>query len=285
MNTTEFSIEFDKMYDNLASMGAPGVDAYEKSLFLTYAQESIVKSLVTGTPNISILNESFEIDESTRRSLDNIVYPFHAYNDLTKHNLVKLVRTISTPKNENELVTEHMLNEGLSYLVKIDDDTYNDMWFIMQEQANINFGSCGSKWVDVIPKGHDEYTQIYNPFRLPNIYQIWRFNLNSKSLSNSLSTKNGFELISNSAVDEYKCRYIKKPKPIIVDSLYTSNTYLYENYAANATLSIDNIQDVTECELNSKIHRLILNKAVELAIATYKESNFQNKLITNQGLT
>ena len=43
MTTTEFSNEFDILYESIASNGAPPLDDYEKSVLLTQAQEILVK--------------------------------------------------------------------------------------------------------------------------------------------------------------------------------------------------------------------------------------------------
>ena len=43
MTTQEFSLEFDLLYNNISSNQAPGLTEYEKSTFLTQAQEEIVK--------------------------------------------------------------------------------------------------------------------------------------------------------------------------------------------------------------------------------------------------
>lgn len=42
MNTTEFSNEFDVLYNQVNSNQAPGLDEYEKSVVLTKAQDEIV---------------------------------------------------------------------------------------------------------------------------------------------------------------------------------------------------------------------------------------------------
>lgn len=43
MTVEEFSDQFDILYNNITSNQAPGLDEYEKSIFLTRAQEDIVK--------------------------------------------------------------------------------------------------------------------------------------------------------------------------------------------------------------------------------------------------
>jgi hypothetical protein len=49
MTTKEFKREFDILYNNIMSDQAPSIDAYEKSVFLTKAQEEIVASIYEGS--------------------------------------------------------------------------------------------------------------------------------------------------------------------------------------------------------------------------------------------
>ena len=44
MDHIEFSNEFDVLYNNIMSNAAPGLNEYEKSVFLTKGQEEIVKN-------------------------------------------------------------------------------------------------------------------------------------------------------------------------------------------------------------------------------------------------
>ena len=44
MTAEEFSQEFDILYNNIASNQAPGLTEYEKSVFLTKAQDEIIKN-------------------------------------------------------------------------------------------------------------------------------------------------------------------------------------------------------------------------------------------------
>lgn len=44
MTPEEMSNEFDVLYNNITSNQAPGLDEYEKSLFLTKAQDEIIKA-------------------------------------------------------------------------------------------------------------------------------------------------------------------------------------------------------------------------------------------------
>ena len=44
MTTQEFSTEFDVLYNNIASNGAPSINEYEKYVFLTKAQNELIKA-------------------------------------------------------------------------------------------------------------------------------------------------------------------------------------------------------------------------------------------------
>lgn len=60
MTTQEFSIEFDILYNNLASNTAPPIDEYEKSVLLTKAQSDIVLELYSGRNNLGLSYENSE---------------------------------------------------------------------------------------------------------------------------------------------------------------------------------------------------------------------------------
>lgn len=67
MTNQEFINEFDILYNNIMSNQAPGLDEYEKSVYLTLAQEQVVKDLYSGTL------KGFESDEETRSYLHNLI--------------------------------------------------------------------------------------------------------------------------------------------------------------------------------------------------------------------
>lgn len=69
MTTQEFSIEFDILYNNLASNAAPPLNEYEKSVFLTKAQSDIVLELYSGRNNLGL---AFESSEEVREYLSKL---------------------------------------------------------------------------------------------------------------------------------------------------------------------------------------------------------------------
>ena len=64
----EWSLEFDLLYQNITSNQAPGLNEYEKSVFLTRAQEAVVTMLYNRT-----LSRSFEETEEITRYLASLV--------------------------------------------------------------------------------------------------------------------------------------------------------------------------------------------------------------------
>ena len=66
MTTQEFSTEFDVLYNNIMSNQAPGLDEYEKSVFLTKAQNEILKNYFN--PKGNKYQEGF--DGSPKRQID-----------------------------------------------------------------------------------------------------------------------------------------------------------------------------------------------------------------------
>lgn len=60
MTPQEFSVEFDILYNNLASNTAPPIDEYEKSVLLTKAQSDIVLELYSGRNSLGLSYENSE---------------------------------------------------------------------------------------------------------------------------------------------------------------------------------------------------------------------------------
>lgn len=66
MTNLELSNEFDVLYNNITSNQAPGLDEYEKSVFLTKAQDEIVKAYFN--PKTNKVHEGFDGNE--KRQID-----------------------------------------------------------------------------------------------------------------------------------------------------------------------------------------------------------------------
>lgn len=227
MTTKEFSDAFDTLLNSYnvpsgfgysPTIGGLVLDEYEKSLFLTQAQEQLIVELYTGR---NVQQSSFERTEELRSNLKS---------------LIKTV-TLSESNEEYKGISKHSKFFVLP----------SDVLFITYESAIIGDESAGCKdgsEIAVIPVTQDDFHRVKNnPFRQPNKRKALRLDNN----------QNVSEVISKYNLKEYTIRYLSKPKPIILDDL---------------EVSIDGVSTKTECELNSILHRPILERAVLLAITS-----------------
>lgn len=178
MTNSEFNREFDILYNNIASNAAPGIDYYEKSVFLTMAQEQLCLSLYN-----SIGKDSFDETESTKKILS------------------PLVRTTRiTEKVDGAGLSKHSCFFNLP----------EDIWFITYETATLDdprIGCMNGEEAVVVPVTQDEFYRIQdNPFRGPAKGRVLRLDNKGKQV----------ELISEYNIKDYLIRYIMKPNPIII---------------------------------------------------------------------
>lgn len=182
MTTTEFSNEFDILYNNIMSNQAPGLSNYEKSVILTQAQESFILDIYNGNYN----NSSFESTEEVTSYLNPIV------KDLS----------INEPLEGETGISEYSKFYQLP----------EDLWYITYESVTFNDDSLGCKngnTVMVKPITQDEYNITRkNPFRMANDRRVLRLTRGNKA-----------EIISKYKLKSYNIRYIMKPAPIILEDL------------------------------------------------------------------
>lgn len=230
MNIQEFSRNFDILYNNVMSNAstAAGLNEYEKSVFLTKAQDELIKNYFN--PKGNKYQEGFDGNE--KRQID----------------FSTLIKTYSAiPYIDNTYV-------------KFDDRSFlyqlpKDIMFVLNETATIIDGDK-TFIINIIPINYNEYSKIMGkPYKQPLKTQGWRL-FQSNGTADYIS-----EVIVkyNTTISKYTVRYVKKPKPIILEDL---NTYF--NGA-----SIDGVSTVSTCELHPSIHNDILQRAVELAKITY----------------
>lgn len=241
MNNIEFSNNFDTLVSSYSINNnlnnTLSFDEYEKSLFLTKAQNEIITSLYTGK---NANNDSFESSEEIRQYLLPLI------KDVTK----------STPNDLVQNTTNNIINFGgykMYNTTKLDD---NIIGIIYQEATfNDTTLSCyNNTTIGVIPIRHDEllYT-LKDPFRCPNKNRILRIDFNN----------NIIQLISKYNLSKTYIRYLVKPNPIILVDL-------------DDGLTIDGKTEKSSTNLPNILHDKILNRAVELAIQSkIKYNNVQ----------
>ena len=154
MTPQEFSDSFDTMLNSYyvgKAINTPSpllplaFDEYEKSLFLTQAQDDYVISIYSGK-NQS--RDSFEVTEEIRRYLS----PLIVEGTLSPEETERKHPVFSLPDN---------------------------LWFITYESVDISNGKCtGHTSLEVVPTSQDEYHRVKNnPFRGANDRRALRFDL------------------------------------------------------------------------------------------------------------
>lgn len=123
----------------------------------------------------------------------------------------------------------------------------DDLAFITMEQIEYNDEKldCPSNNIaSVYPVTQDEYNRVKNnPFRGPTVYKALRMDYGT----------NIVEIISVYNIGVYTLKYLSKPEPIILEDLPDG-------------LTINGVNEVTECKLNEVLHDKILERAVQLAL-------------------
>lgn len=190
MTNEEFSNEFQtlvnsyrrfKDFDNKEELDSIDFDEYEKSLFLTEAQEQIVIELYSGRNDKE--GSSFEQTEELRTYLRN------------------LIRTEELTPGKGSL--------GVSPKSKF-FNLPEDLLFIIYETVALSDKEAGCKdgWtIQVIPVTHDEYNRLKeNPFRRANIRRALRLDNGPLKV----------EIVSEYNISAYILRYLSRPRPIVL---------------------------------------------------------------------
>ena len=187
MTAQEFSNEFDILYNNIMSNQAPGLDEYEKSVFLTQAQEDVVKALYQGT---SAGLGPFENTEQARRELSNLI--------ITK----KLEYTDSYNGVSNTQIVGQKWN--------IPDDVL----YIIQEYYIDNEST-----INVVPTTYDQLQKVINnPFRGASRNRILRLDYSGNTVI-LIKDPNRIQTFAGDKEEYYCLTYIKKPYPIILTNV------------------------------------------------------------------
>lgn len=190
MTIGEFSDQFDVLFSNITSNQAPGLNEYEKSLFLTKAEKEIVKNYFTASSAGNTTKEGF--DDSAKRQAD--------FSVLMRTGACTTVTMSATNKIDER-------SKVFSYP--------DDVFIVINETVKV-----GSAIKQVIPLRYDEYTRLMSkPFKRPLKNQVWRL-INSGSVSGTVAVKR-VEIIAGVGEDvsSYSVRYVRVPKPIVVADL------------------------------------------------------------------
>ena len=162
MTNSEFSNEFDVLYQNITSNQAPGLDEYEKSVFLSKAQDEIVKSYFD--PKTNKPQEGF--DGSEKRQID--------FSMLIVTEAVHEATVSPTPL----FPLQH------TKLFNIPDRI---LMFINESLAVERDGV--PTYLTVVPLDYKEYNRLMSkPYKRPLKNQAWRILTNTTTISETTST-------------------------------------------------------------------------------------------------
>ena len=182
------SDQFDLLYNNVTSNQAPGLNEWEKSVFLTKGEKEIVKNYFTASSAGNVTKEGF--DDSAKRQADFSV----------------LMKTATcSPATIIGKIDERSV--GYSFP--------DDVFIVVNEAVKV-----GTLIKQVVPLKYDEYLRLMSkPYKRPLKYQAWRL-INSGVVRGSASTKT-VEIIAGpgDSITSYSIRYVRTPKPIIVGNL------------------------------------------------------------------
>ncbi len=249
MTNTEFSNEFDVLYNSITSNQAPGLDEYEKSVFLTKAQSEILReyfnSRVDGT------NGGF--DGSQKRQYD----------------FSTLINTTTLEDIEEEENVKKIDTRSKCFVFPSD-------YFLSVNEII----SDTKRQYSVISISYSDYQRLMmKPYAYPPKNMAWRL------FSSTIVEQSGVSPVSTeesslktSTVDSssvkvspiaevigkfngeftYQLRYVKRPNPIILIDLQ------------NEDVSIEGQKKQLACELPPQLHQEILERAVTLAKIAYQ---------------
>ena len=202
----EWENGFDLLYQNITSNQAPGVEPYEKSVFLTEAEYAIYVALYNGT-----LRNSFEETE-----------------ELTSYLATHVCQEdCSLAPNAPKIMDKSKVYE-----------LPEDLLFITLEVCSVDVEGCGVRQAVVVPVTQDEFWRTSrNPFKRQNKDRVLRLAYGSAdSYGDGLYTSRYSELVSDNDIVKYTVRYLKKPEPIIVQDLPDGLTIEGESKAMTCKL-------------------------------------------------
>ena len=241
MTAEEFSDQFDVLYNNITSNQAPGLNEYEKSVFLTKAQNEIVKNYFTPNSPGNVIQQGF--DDSAKRQAD--------FSCLMES---KTCDSGSLPSGYSKLNKNSLIYTFPS-----------NVFIVVNEEVKLSNPS--DRQLQVIPLRYDEYTRLMSkPYKRPAKYQAWRI-LNYGNYSNTNATTTRYAEIvihPSETISTYTVRYVRFPKPIIVGDL------------DGLKIEGKTFSDSPGCELDPILHQDILQRAVELAKVAWTATGQDN---------
>lgn len=266
MTTKEMSDSLDSLLNSYSSEASFGkgaavedivLDEYEKSVLLTLAQDIILKTYFSPNTN----SEGAGFDDSAKRQVD-----FSSL--ITTATLTKATDQSSVFDERGIIYNMPVRVNGKLNPNPFDytyDNTFHnttikkvstDVLFILNERLITESNGIMHSYV-IVPINYKEYDRkMSKPYTQPLKKQAWRL-LQNTSQGFDMKTEliPRWNLASTETIRYYKIRYVRRPTPIILVNLPNG-------------LAIDGYTREQECTLNPILHPEIVQRAVEIAVAT-----------------
>lgn len=186
MSTEEFELQFDVLYNNISSNQAPELNDYEKSVFLTKAQEELIKNYFSGHTT----KHQTALDDSIKRQADFGLLEIWKLSE----------RQDSDPP--------------FAYGAKVYEYP-EDIFLTVNEQLIVTDKEKGEIPYTIMPISYGEYSRLMaKPYKYPPKYTAWR--LFTKGTDGAKRA----ELICKAKGDySYTIRYLRFPEPIILGNI------------------------------------------------------------------
>ena len=268
MTAAEFSQEFDILYNNIASNQAPGLTEYEKSVFLTKAQDEIIKNYFTNKPSGNKYQEG--IEDSAKR-----------YSDFSCLITVKSIMSQLSTNNIDSRGKIMQLPDDL--MISLNETFETNFNIIDTHGATVR--AISNNTYQVIPITLAEYQRLMSkPSNDPLKRQVWKLMGNSASGNGSIEIiphwmDVSYTLTEEDKANQYitnaenpttyklKIRYVRRPYPIIIQDLEVQGLTINGKTAVYGS-TLDSPTEEA-CELAKELHPEILQRAVELAKVFY----------------
>lgn len=312
MSNQEFSDAFDLLYNNITSERSAGLNEYEKSIFLTRAQNEIVRNYFESASAGNMVKKGFDDSPIRQSNFSNLITVAHfeeASEDIPKIDIRSKQYILPDEDKIFVLINEVMQLGGIKTLTtyKIWNKGWQDAEKNAIDKSRIIATYTKAQWEEaqdpkgegmpagnngdviaiteevsisgsmrqIVPLTYEEYMRLMSkPFKEPLKWQAWRLSSNGTEEGN-----NTVEIILTSAdrkkyTDfDYSIRYVRRPRPIILTDL----TGVF-----GEGLTIEGQSEETTCELNKSVHDAILQRAVEMAkVAWEGDVNHTQMAITS----
>ena len=265
MTKEEMSNEFDILYNQVNSNQAPGVDEYEKSVFLTKAQDDIIKMYFD--PRGNKFQEGFDGSQKRQYDFSTII---------TKGTLTRTTGDTYDPR-------------AISFKFPKD-------FFLSTNESVVEERSGKDDIVyQIIPISYYDYGRLMQkPYQYPPKRSVWRLITENISINIDRtnvgpqddedqeaprSNRTICEIIGrfvNPDNIQYRMRYVKKPLPILLEDFSSSGLSIDTH---TGEYGVDEDADTNggiSCKLPSGVHHEIVQRAVELCTAVYNPSALGN---------